>query len=260
MKEKKYFILAVLLIVCLTSCFSEFFEETDESIVGIHRQHTTEIEFRNDRNQNNVHAVQVYRNSDRSDFPLTINAGSKTSPVSVDPINSFYYYFTYSLRIGGITIPYELPAKYGMGMGVAHVPRNTLTSIHIPSIFDRMSEHNLAGEVNDPLLTDTYFSVYNGTSTAINFVVNDQALPFYNANVSAPQNPGATNVYRLNPTQFANINNVTTGIRSFGTFQTIPMNTTGQTFQRGYFYILEFTSSGITIQSSRPINIANTQG
>jgi len=259
MKKIKSIVLAVFLIICLSSCFSGFFAETEEEIISINIQHTTEIEFRNDFNMNNVHAVNVYLTPDRSDTPTVINAFSISNPVSVEPVNDFYYYFTYVLRIEGISINYVLPPKYGTGMGVAHVPRNSLTSAYIPSILDRMNEYHLSHEINDPLVTDTYFSVFNNTTGAINFVVLDQAQPFHNGTTSVPQNAGATNTYRLSQNQFSSINNTTTGVRSIGTYQTTPLNTTGETFQRGYFYNLEFSSSGITIISSRPINIANTQ-
>jgi len=259
----KYFngIILTVFFVILTSCFSGFFPENEETIKGIMRPHTTYVEFRNDSGIYNIHGVWVFLTPDRSDqHPIKIDAFSKSDPVHMDPIHRFNYYFSYILRIEGIDIRYELPSKYGLGMDEAYVPRNVLTSIHIPTIFNKMEDSKLLYEIDDPLVSDTYFAIYNNTSSSINFVVLDQSQPFHDAPTSVPHNQFTTHVYKLTQNQFTAVNSPATGVRITGAYQIIAlnMNTTGETFQRGYFYNITFTPGTITITDSKPINFANT--
>lgn len=250
---------AAFFVFCLCSCFTSFFEVTEESIDGesYERPHTTRVQFDNTGDAN-VHKVSVFTTRERdrwSDAPIdTINAGSISISHGIEPHSQFVFYYTYFLKIGDREVPYIPLDRYGRGESVFSIRRDQTTTVTIRSLRDSIME-SAPADINEPLVTGIYFTIQNNSPSSVQFVVNESAL--FDLERERFINPFSNTMFEYSEgISLLNLNN--TGIRSTQTAIVTPLNTIGIIFQQGYFYSLVFDGSSIIVADSDPLNWINT--
>ena len=273
--KAKGFVLAVIVCLFFNSCFSGFFEDKKESIVGEEDMYTVivpvtqgRVNLRNNFNATNGHAVNVYLSYDKQKPLATVPArGSIIVPVNPNPMQHFY--FTYLLKIISsgkeINIGYTPTNDYGGGAVIVPITESTQpTPVIIPSIHDLIVNAGKPERLSLPLVDDIYFLIRNNTSFTINFCIGGQSQNSIDEN-DIYHTGDSTRVYRTSQTN--SINSDATFIRSgsnsyllnTNSDETTPDPDDKVTFQAGYLYEIEYSTGGIIkVTRKIPINIENT--
>lgn len=245
---KQFLFLIMVSVLCLSSCFSSFFDLGEEKVEEPEAR--TFLIFNNTGNT----PVRVYSASDRliSSEIITLPATRSSDPRKFSPQpNGYWFYFTYDLPIGGIRIPYIPP----MGKGdsteaiIQRGEENTL-------IISPLSRHFGS---NDILIEDVFYiaiknsgtSVYRllrGTSNIIPESLNGSSSPA----VSEMINPNDTAVYKIAQTDISGYK-ITANINDY------PISTAITSPEKGHLYLLNFTGTAVSQTADTPITLANVR-
>jgi len=241
MKGLRFCLSAVILIMFLSSCFSGFFPVNEETIDGIDRQHSTRVRFQNNflfQNQN-PHRISVYIDSGRQNkIGQDVAPNATTDYFDCVPSSLFSFYLTYHLNFSGVQIPYNPPIANG-GLLAYPVPRNTDTTVPVPSLVSRTSNPD------DFLITDAfYFSIRNDSVLPFQLMLGGISSQLTVDGVEFIT-PGNTGIYRLTNQNLSTtrVNTLPSGSHDF------PITTA----DRGKVY--RFSLAGSVTQIGEAINI-----
>jgi len=241
---KNYFLLLVFALI-FSSCFTGFFDETEEKIDGIKRAHSTKVCFENS-GANNIHKVSVFYDNDRtSKIGNDILPGQISDSYDIFPSHLYTFYLTFYLSISGVEIPIAPSAADG-GMLQEPIKRDEENTVKITSLFTSVSD------IDKILVNDCYYiTIKNATGPAFAFLSGNQ---LYNV-VGGEEGDeyitvGKTAIYKLTATTPSNPR-----IQVSGNPYTLPVTT----FERGKVYSFTYNGgSSIVFDGSKDISLNST--
>jgi len=268
--KAKGLVWVIILCLFLSSCFSSFFEDTDEKITGVLDpttplpiQSQTRVDLRNNLNETNSHAVNVYLTVDRAKLFATVPA-RRNLVLAIEPNMMQHFYFTYLLKFTtrnrDIEISY-IPTKYGSGVNLTPIPDQTTTHtpVYIPSLYDVIKESSSPGDLALPLVNDIYFSIYNDSATQLYFNLNGSPInPVLEQSPSLILQPQTSHIYIVSQSFQFSVNTDNTFIDTVLGGVKYPLSSLGRTFQAGHLYEIDYRSGSIAFVKETPIDILNT--
>ena len=246
MKKISLCLLLAVLVLFVASCFSGFFEDKNETVIGDKNPYTTRVQF---DNRAGAHKVQLFNNGGRtSQIGGDVQKGYMSSLADCPHGNPYTFFVTYFLNINGAEIPY-VPAS-GKGDHFQYpVPRGEDTVVPVPTLAS-------SGITNDEILITSYIylNIQNrggrmvelfaggvGGASAMQEGINGEKNIPHNGQV----------IYRLSNPNLTNLNIRPSGIAD------LPFPV--YSYQRGYVYLFEYTSNGtFDLMGGDPITLLNS--
>jgi len=227
----------------LTSCsgFWELGKETiEDKSKNDDQSSTTYVVVDNTANR---FPVDIYSDNERKSKVILNVEGNKKSlliPQTPTTNSSRPYYITYKLPLPGIQIPY-IP-KGADGFVSLLVNKNETTTIKIKSL------SAIVVNANDPLFDDVWISVKNNDANACRLTYYTSFVHPENLDKDIFEfNPGITALYKFQSDA---------ALSQIKINDNYSLSAAITSFQKGYFYEVEFNGSTVTLKSSKLLNLS----
>jgi hypothetical protein len=239
---RRFIVLGVFctaLLVTLSGCFRNFLlenTETKETSDGI----KTYVRFIN----NAEFPVDVFNDPQRTGRPLcSVDAGTESEPVEVNPNTFATYYLTYRMSFHGVLLTYD---KEHLALSV---PAGETTDGTIP----RLSELT-AAKKNEQFTEDVYLHVSNTSSSSLGLKRGGTSINLENGNGETLINGGREGTYKLPGTGQLGMASYSLYINNT-TLVSWPGEVTSNDFERGHLYSFVFPAPGITFMGKWEMTI-----
>ncbi len=243
----KPFLLVLLLILCLSSCFTGFFDLGEEKLDGQNKPNGTKVQF---DNRNNSVSVSIYSSPNRLTELDRIESGEQSTPLELFPNpNGIYFYLTFNISLQKLTgmtytMPY-IPDDLSKAVVEVSIPKDETTNVVIPLLTSII-------ETDEVLTDDVYLYIKNSGISGLRMRQSMTVITPVNQDTNLV-NSGSEALYKVAAAVAAN----SYKIEFNGNDYPIPAEILS--LGRGHLYSMEFDGTTAALLEDTLITLNNLQ-